>query len=65
MAKVQVKLASEKIEIHEKRIKEEEIKRCKLESKNKILGDLQKRITNYKNDRIKKKDSDNNKVIQS
>ena len=48
-----------------KRIKEEEIKRCKLESKNKILCDLQKRITNYKNDRIKKKDSDNNKVIQS
>jgi hypothetical protein len=40
------------------KLKEEELKRMKLDSKAKIVSELQNRIQNYKNERLKKKSED-------
>lgn len=42
----------------EEKRRAEELKKSKLESKNKIVSDLQRRIANYKNERLRKKNSE-------
>ena len=45
----------EEMELMEaKRLKDEAIKKDKLLSRSKLVADLQRRITNYRNDRLKK-----------
>ena len=41
------------------KLKEEELKKMKVDSKMKILSELQNRIGNYKNERLRKKNEEN------
>lgn len=41
-----------------KKTKEEELRRSRIENKNKLVSSLQKRIANYKNERLKKKNEE-------